>query len=867
MIKFFLPIAHPPQDLNNDTEKITHLNSFIAKLLADTEAFSPFNAIRHYKIDAFANILIPDAFKRITAMWKGSLSQFAVPNSEKLYTLAIDVNHADELRRILPQDIPYPNRMVIGPIELEPSLHEFFETQSKASVPVEAGDVLGELEGDTVAFGFSHRGFGANEWFLDPECVFRLVHEARLWDLPIGAPVPLVQSAAQNVIRYAKRPKHNIRPRYLILEYHISNLKHELHFAHGHVADDWVTFLSNEKLKIRVGELPQNATATLKVTDKTAGAPVRAPFTKTSSTGEFEFTPDVDLRPEHPIYHPGTAGNGTDEWNRELWYAFRVTTSVGGAENLLSFEISQDPKDRVRQEYIFHSPPYQTQSVGEIPPRGLFKKVVAQPDEVKRIDPTVMRTDNYVTVNKGERLRVTPNADGLLQVAQYIRRRYHYHQFEAISPHPLDKWHTADIRILRAWVNPERNELEGREIDDATQYGFTLELAPFHLNTDPSRTMQIVRLKDACLDFMNAIGTMNSGTPFKDLSVRMIVTEGANHHEIWRWAPNNLPDGTVMSGFAAAFGSITPILDDAVVYPSTTSVIVTWQPQNLLAELQYPTTETYPTLPTPDQFTNIVLYAEEENSSVAQADQAALDDVAETLLRWLNHESTTKNDINQKIAVGNPVRFLEMIGASNSNSTKIRYLFTISHGYPGYLVLTNYDQDDPVRNPPLLPTNQAAIKADQVLDGLRLIFGEKVVDDPENPYFFTHHSVHVENLFVLPDDIKRRLRHVFAQSEGVVLLGCDTNTDESLAFAQGLSEVLDRTIYGTSELSWILARDAQLNWNISQGYRRDGIHRESIVLPKSAGTEFRRNPFSTDEELSHINYIHMYKHFLKPVTI
>lgn len=198
------------------------------------------------------------------------------------------------------------------------------------------------------------------------------------------------------------------------------------------------------------------------------------------------------------------------------------------------------------------------------------------------------------------------------------------------------------------------------------------------------------------------------------------------------------------------------------------------------------------TFPTDLAAKNLILIMKEKEG----ADRLPVDYAALSLKNFLATETPSiQTEIHEP---GNCHEFLRLCGAFGPLTYDVHYFFTLSHAWPGGLVL-DYDPD----------SEDDAIKAK-----LESLYGREITIGQDDETEFRTYQMRLSNLHFLPDESVKRMRHIFRNAKGVFLAGCNTavdHEDAELSMAQALADVIQRPVFGAAYSSKTLVGQHELH--------------------------------------------------------
>ncbi len=748
------------------------------------------------------------------------------------------------LRELLPAGVPAPQRLMLGPLE--------WPHQGPSRV-VEGGDVIGPLRGPV----FVIQALCQDGFFLDPLHLFEALESLGLWALPDGVRCPLlpVDPIAGPFVLAGPSP---VARGSAYLSVRGGSFDVLIHNPPPVLPASRFSALSSDAIEVEVHNLAAADEAVLRFTDlsPTTARTVPNPAAVDLPAGRrWSIVPQVVRKPTHEDYTPT---HGSREPSPALMWRLRATLDGGTA---LTTTITQDARDVIRQEYVFHRPPFQVSppTPPEVPQRRLIEPDVAPPF-ARFFTPRQMCTNNY-GAGAGDWLL---NSAETYRVAETLRRLF-AQQLAArkVAGTLPDVVNLYGVNVKSGWRNPERNENVEGALNSNHQQGRALDLRSSHINDAnknladyaPVRAVLHESMFRAAEAFLRALVDANSGAACA--SVEILLEKDAKA----LWVFSALADGSLRSRHGSKYsevvGAAPPSDADLGIRTAArhaSHVHVGWKPADADAPLVLPAIPDYIDIaPSPGNvFRNLILIAD-EHASVPADKQLPLNHVAASLKLALETvDPHTPSDIH---VVATPLDFLERCNAFRDPPFKVRRLYSFSHAWPAGLVLTHHTGAVPYRQP--VGTIGAEVHDEAVYDRMNFLYGDNRPSedsqplDPLNPFLpigeddlteVKTNQLRIANLLLLPHEAVARLRVTFADADGVFLVGCRTaEQDEStrLSVAQVMADLIGRPVHGAAYYSKVFQRDDDGEWDELDLARGDAAPDHAahpvVLVPGSLG--------------------------------
>lgn len=856
-LRLSLPLGPPPAGVS-PTVATQHLAKLSKGLSPESATFGADHVAKRYTLGATAST--PAEFREVAMIWAGTV---AIGATDRSVTVELEIPSRIELGAALPPGVPVPQRATYGPVLVRASTHGIsYPPISGGRVGLgEAGAIIGELDGAEFWLALQDE----NGYYLDPDIYFRLFEAAGLWGLPASATNPFVPAAntSGGTVHVAgPSPLAQGQP-YLKLHGGSGIGGLVIHNPPQELQVEYFSFLLSEPISVELVNKPAGATASLRIED------VSDPMYRTLASprhvnialgGPTSFVPQAVLKPHHDQWK----SKGNDKPGKPLQYRLRAVLSGGAASWTTPNQttISQDIKDVIRQEYLFHSVPFQDDKINlPIPPRGMLQRVYRSSDQWTE----ELQNHNYGKGNGGWLL----NASEAFQVGRYVRRRFadRLKALRDADPPALPYWVGEDLHIKSAWRNPERNEwVPGSARLSNHQFGRALDLISPHGWSEALFTA----LFEAGSEFLDALISLN-GTKACDKVEILLEQAGAAGGVLWK--AEVVKSGTKWVkrvGFGGAYDTVVAVTPRSfkAATKKATHVHVGWSPAGGAPALALPPVPPDPPVPSAPM-RNLVLYAAEKGT--AAGDQIPVNHVARSIADYLGAiDPGTPTDT---LEVGDPVDFLYRIGAhAGPLAYRVRRLFYVGHAYESGLILTDYPDGTPYEKPASGSATLWIHDADVAtrlgeLYGVSRKFGENDYTE------FKTHQVRVSNLRLLPPFFKENLRWTLAKSEGIYLLGCRAADEIDLketTFCQELANVSGRPVHAAAYYSKFFSSDAAGEWVPYHKTRSDPdpTDRQVILVPAqgigSAFAFFKRHQVlkSVPDPLPTCDLIAVYEHIL-----
>lgn len=772
---------------------------------------APFGGDNVYAVYQRPNGALQNPYRRVVALSTG-VAWF--DSASLLVRLQLMASTARALRDSLPPGSPIPTRFTYGPVVWP---------HNRPNAVVYAGDEIAVLHGPVFLISAQDQ----DDFFLDPRYIFQLFQTHNLWALPTGVRCPLLPAVDLSDPPAVAGPQPVAYGRaHLVLSG--GSLPFVVHNPPDPLPPAYHSFLSGDTLRVRVRNLPAGATAALRFQD------VSDPMVRTQSTpthvdlppnAQWDLVPHALRKPHHLPYQEA---NGKREPSRPLAYALRATLPDG---SLLTTTIGQDARDVIRQEYLFHSRPFQTSGPDlPIPPREALQ-LNTPPPSARFFGTADFRTHNY-GADRGDWML---NAAEAYHVAESMRRRFAERLAAravagTLPPHIIHY----GLNVNSAWRNPERNEAVGGVRNSNHQFGRALDLASVHhswaLGLAEQRKALNEELFLAGQTFLADLMALNGAAACT--AVEILLERGSKL--LWSFVAKS--DGTIESRkgskYAEVVGSAPADEGEAIRKAAnhTSHVHIGWKAAAPDTLLQLPAIPPYTAIAPSigNVYRNVILIADEDGS-VSAGKQLPLNHIAESLkLHLETADPQTPTDIH---IVRNALDYLEQCNAFRTPAYKIRRFFSFSHAWPGGLILTHYDGGIPYQQP--AGAVGPEIHDQSVFEQINFLYGDRrpkddsTFDDLASPADYPlpvgnndateikTHQMRVSNLIALPQAAIENLRLTFADAVGVYVVGCRTAQEfdvELLNFAQAFADAAQKPVYGASYYSKVFQRQADDQW-------------------------------------------------------
>lgn len=725
----------------------------------------------------------------------------------KVVRLELMFSAVNTLETILGDELPIPIRFTFGPVT----------ANFTGNKQVAAGETLGELDG--VSFNISMQD--QNHFYLDPSAYFQLFNQHNLWNLPSGVRCPLIPATypptfIDGQINVAgPDPVASSEP---FLSISGGSLGLVVHNPPNPLPTHYFSFLSNDTITTSVTNLGADQTAALRfkdVSQQMYHTKINTGYVDLADANEWSIIPQDELKPYHKSYKKE---NGKKSVGEALTYQLKIT--VSNPSTTLSTTISQDQKDIIRQEYLFHSKPFQSgNTVLAIPERQQLERN-HKPNFVEHFKPYELQRSNYNAKNGNWML----NRREVYHVAEYMRRQFADRLVALeIAGTLSEKITSYGLAVTSSWRNPERNERVNGVRNSNHQFGRALDLRSSHFSwknsfTEERRTLQL-ELFNVGYEFLADLIQLNGGVNCG--SVEILLERGPKLLWSYRALGNNSIESKKGSKYTEVVGTAPSDNEGAIRKAArhASHIHIGWKPTDPETPLILPDIQLYddiaPSLG--NVFRNIILIADED-ASVDANDQLPLNHIASSIKRHLEKiYPDTPTDIH---VVRSALDFLKWCNAFRTPTYRIRYFFSFSHAWPGGLKLTNYDDDvdyiqlDGSSDPQihdaelyqLINFKYADLRAreDTEFDFLADEEDYHLKWGPDDFNEIRTHQMRISNLRYLPQEAKDNMFHTFADAEGIYIVGCRTADLPDVpepSFCQELANLLQKTVYGAAYYS------------------------------------------------------------------
>jgi len=815
--------------------------------------------------------LIPDAYMAVQSPFSGTLRR--ADGQQGFVHIQMDpVKYAGELSEI---DIPILNRLThvfMGPVSLSDAIQQRMSAAYHQTIKVVAGEPLGTLQDRIFKLGFYGLKKQQVVW-IDPASV---IHHWLSPQHPFiarrGSPGHLRVAGPYSTSEPVMPP--GTSENYFALEVRKDGMSFEFHRPGLPIDGALFSVFSEDELTTRIldpsGEVvPPPAGASVRVSlsrvltmywtfkdadgeleGSTYDTPIRNPTSQ-----DIHVDIGESFRPRHKF-----GSNVYREDNDGLtMYDLFVAYRFGSAGDYTELKLSQDARDRLREEYRDRGIPVPPRSYFSTP-RALRSPYFDARELHLQHDYNYARARFYEDHDKRPHSDLTILEDEIRGVADYVHTRYLYHLFHSDAPLIADPENRTrirtDLNITRGFINPRRNGDFGYSRLHPRQYGHFLEFRPVHKNS-----LKMKALRMACTDLLRATRAANSSGMFKHLYYQFTRRVGNSLRAFWKieldaagdeTASTSVrfrDDGSVQSRPVRRIGGIS-INSTERAERHTYRIALIWQPHDLLTRPIIPAVDANPGATdsqTPVKKTSIILLATEA-AAIPQNYQFPLDDKARTLADWLKQRYPEDNEpvIAETVTLGDAFAALGLLedGQDRDERLRIRYLAIISHSRFETLFLRNFDEPGQYEGPVLdLDSEHDAVFRTRYraqLADLRRLYPRrvKVRREDRGTDIFSSYLEYI-SLTELSDRSKRRLRETFSEAEAILLTGCAAGftkyTDEhhlgpvAVAFAR----VTDTDVYASNEKVHSLAMKTDGNWRyhgytaqapgvVTGPYRNDG---------------------------------------------
>lgn len=752
----------------------------------------------------------PEEVRRVSAPWSGS----ARLEANGLISLEMDLQTLEEVRERLGEEVPVPQRMTFGPIRWNGQVSAPWKQEGRnilASLG-EAGALLGSLEGTELRIALRDE-HGA---WLDPIGFMRRLHELGLWELAGAAEHPLVPpSASPEMLEIAGDPPLSPGAPYLRLwgGSRLGNLS--IHNPPAVLPTRYFSFLSEDTVHLGVMNVPAGAACTFRMNDQTAEPYKSPPYwdIPTLPIGSaWSVVPQDVIRPFHLIYQKGKRidentwddGNGKRTPGPALTY--QLTVQVPGHGALLT-TISQDERDVIRQEYVFHRPPYQidvddADSEGcsklKILARDALEQLLKDSEHFKAAD--VGDDNNYWKAGEdGPKWAARPRET--FEIAEQMRWHFQRRLTQAQQAETVP-WHVfRELNINSSWRNPERNEAAGGVANSNHQEGRAVDLKPLA----PAGPEVMSRLRDVLLNAARDLYTdlLAVNTPAACVRVEFLLEFYGS--SLWRLYGEG---GEVKDGKGGSYAKVfknDPIARDSEdPYPhalaKATHFHIAW-PSATSQALTLPARRPYPPIVDPAQRRHVILWGSND-PSVPEPQWLPLQYAARSLAEHLR-----KVDPQTPVVVASvrsPVELLRELGAFPDRAYAVKTLFLMCRASAeGDLQLLHF----PHSTPYLDPDGNTDIHDEHIEWELREMHATKLqfethkkatAGQPES--HFRTDRLRMVNLNQLPQASRELLRERFRGTEGVFILASRSGTfpqQRSQKLNKALAQLLGTPVHGS----------------------------------------------------------------------
>ncbi|MEZ5407540.1 MAG: FAD-dependent oxidoreductase, partial [Acidimicrobiales bacterium] len=319
-----------------------HAETLNRRLTVDPTPFAGDRVAQRYTLDAPDGL--GDELRELVAIWSG----FPQLTTDQHVAIRLDAALALQLRDLI--GVPYPTLATYGPIALG---------ALGSSDRVVGGQRLGRMAGPHFEVTLQDE----HDCYLDPLAVFERFERAGLWAGSGGARNPLLLSADFD------RPLDVAGPNPVPAGRPFLRLRGGWRGATMHnppdpLPTDYLSFLSTDAVTIGVGNLGTAGVLTIEdITEPMYRTVATNPITVTIN-GDHEFVAKTALPPR------GTSSGKRDPG---VPLTYRIIVELPNDPQPLMTTITQDTRDIIRQEYVFHDLLVPHRELRAGPPTGLCR--------------------------------------------------------------------------------------------------------------------------------------------------------------------------------------------------------------------------------------------------------------------------------------------------------------------------------------------------------------------------------------------------------------------------------------------------------------------------------------------------------------
>ena len=777
--KMFFPLGFPSTGF--DEAYSIHLKSV---LTADESDFTPFNTSAKFTFSAAAT----GEDRKIIALWNGKYTI----NSGIITSDAFPDSYIELLRNTYGEDLPVPKKIIYGTTDAADAVME-----------LKAGDLIGNLRGNVFTIQMKDK----NDFYLNAYTMLELIRSKDLFLADASWDFPFSRINVSGECELVFNSSNATEPYVQISGGSFSNV---IYNPPAEIPGEIYSFLSNDQIEIRVNNLNAGQAAIITIHDKSdVMYKTKQVASVSKNDANFSFTPQVDMKPHHENYlnkkPPNNHGKGDP--GKSLEYSIEIYLN-----NNLFYEtaIRQETRDIIRQEYVFHSEPFQV-----LTPRIVTKRVLEIPERRNfsrnNITSAFFRPDVFSGHNNYYVWLL--NANQAIIIAEIMRRKYVDELLDLIETGLLvvpAEIATYDLKINSSWRNPERNEFVKGVQNSNHQFGRALDLASKHAETKATNTDPPVAIPNpnnlavhyalfqAGRSFLRDLINLNTGANCRSLEVLL----ERNSDLLLAYTCNNA--GVISMHSGSKYNEYVVLNPNITNTPTTefeqicavaelaSHVHIGWNaPPNV--RLHFPAIPSYgdiditPLLP----FKNVILVATEAND-VAAADQLPLHHIANTIRSYLDAlPDAVETHI---LEVSDPIEYLEALGAFNP-LYKINYFFSLSHASQYGITLKH---------------SVAPISDINLEERINNVYGTTTNFGSNELTEFAVNQFRVSNIRLLPSEMIKTLRSVFKKSAGIFVLGCKSPNDPVVmenTYCAEFASLVERAVYGGGDYSHVFEFD------------------------------------------------------------
>jgi hypothetical protein len=775
---------------------MTHLKSV---LVADESDFGSSKGGATFTLSGGAEA----ADRKVLAIWDG---HYTIHN-KYISTESFPDVYVHMLRRTYGSQVPVPKKIIYGPVNVPDK-----------TMDCRPGDLIGELDGDAFFVTLQDK----NGFYVNAYTMLEFFRSIGVFDMDDSWEFPFTRNNVSSDHEILFLPNQDPAESYMKISGGSSDTI--IYNPPQTIPPDIFSFISSDTIKISVNNISAGQQVKVIVQDISHEMYRAQVAMQYSHLGDqLSFVPQRDLKAFHKPYNSSRTANnnGKKQVGKPLMY--QVSAYI---DEILTFQttIEQETRDVIRQEYLFHSIPFQATTQLPVPALKAFNRGGTKS--------AFFASDIFNDHSNYTEWLL--NADVAIHVAEVMRRKFTdqvlelYESGMLVVPAEMTSY---DLKVNSSWRNPERNEKSHGVQNSNHQFGEALDLASRHAITlrEPDRANPVnIALHYAMFQagkaFLAEMIAINGAQKCKSME---IILERSSDR-LLSYTTNNA--GVISMNVKDKYDdyvNYTPAGDtdiDKICAAAewASHVHVGWKAHGV-EELEFPPTPSYedidivPTLP----FKNIIVIATEA-ADVPAAQQLPLLHVAYTIRAYLDQQPGAVE--TYILEISNPIEYLEAMSAFNP-LFRVNYFFSMGHAYPYGLILKH--TVNPINDPDLEKR-------------IRHVYGTETPFGSNDFTEFKVNQFRVSNIRLLPGEMVTNVRAIFKKARGVFILGCNAaNTQDATdkTFVQEFATLIDQPVYGAGYYSKVFHLDDE-EWEPVDINRSDAYDatKKYVLAPNERGT-------------------------------